>query len=143
MDIDPETLNCKVLKLLLQPVVENSITHGFDGLEDQTGEITVTGFIKEDKLIFEVTDNGQGMDEETIEAVLKGEKRSGHRSIGVSNTHRRLRLNFGEAYGVHIESEKGKYTKVRLSLPVIHPEDEVGAKGKTEEKDNVSGSDRR
>ena len=107
MDIDPETLNCKVLKLLLQPVVENSITHGFDGLEDQTGEITVTGFIKEDKLIFEVTDNGQGMDEETIEAVLKGEKRSGHRSIGVSNTHRRLRLNFGEAYGVHIESEKG------------------------------------
>ena len=98
-------------------------------------------------MIFEVTDNGQGMDEETIEAVLKGEKRSGHRSIGVSNTHRRLRLNFGEAYGVQIQSEKGKYTKVRLSLPVIHPEDEMGDlaahTGKTEEKDNVSGSDRR
>ena len=80
MDIAPETLNCKVPKLLLQPVVENSITHGFDGLDEQIGEITVTGFIEGDRLIFEVTDNGQGMDEQTIEAVLKGEKRSGHRS---------------------------------------------------------------
>lgn len=145
MDITPETLNCKVPKLLLQPVVENSITHGFDGLDEQLGEIIVTGYIKGDKLIFEVTDNGKGMDEQTIEAVLKGEKRSGCRSIGVSNTHRRLRLNFGEAYGVQIQSEKGKYTKVRLSLPVIHPEDEKGTlavdTGKTEEKDNVSGSD--
>lgn len=144
MDITPETLNCKVPKLL-QPVVENSITHGFDGLDEQLGEIIVTGYIKGDKLIFEVTDNGKGMDEQTIEAVLKGEKRSGCRSIGVSNTHRRLRLNFGEAYGVQIQSEKGKYTKVRLSLPVIHPEDEKGTlavdTGKTEEKDNVSGSD--
>lgn len=145
MDITPETLNCKVPKLLLQPVVENSITYGFDGLDEQLGEIIVTGYIKGDKLIFEVTDNGKGMDEQTIEAVLKGEKRSGCRSIGVSNTHRRLRLNFGEAYGVQIQSEKGKYTKVRLSLPVIHPEDEKGTlavdTGKTEEKDNVSGSD--
>ena len=146
MDIAPETLNCKVPKLLLQPVVENSITHGFDGLDKQIGEITVTGFIEGDRLIFEVTDNGQGMDEQTIEAVLKGEKRSGHRSIGVSNTHRRLRLNFGESYGVQIQSEKGKYTKVRLNLPVIHPEDgtkDLAEVQKTEERNNVSGSDRR
>ena len=146
MDIAPETLNCKVPKLLLQPVVENSITHGFDGLDEQIGEITVTGFIEGDRLIFEVTDNGQGMDEQTIEAVLKGEKRSGHRSIGVSNTHRRLRLNFGESYGVQIQSEKGKYTKVRLNLPVIHPEDgtkDLAEVQKTEERNNVSGSDRR
>ena len=146
MDITPETLNCKVPKLLLQPVVENSITHGFDGLDEQLGEIIVTGYIKGDKLIFEVTDNGKGMDEQTIEAVLKGEKRSGCRSIGVSNTHRRLRLNFGEAYGVQIQSEKGKYTKVRLNLPVIHPEDgtkDLAEVQKTEERNNVSGSDRR
>ena len=155
INLSPGILDCKVPKLILQPIVENCITHGFDNLGDRLGRITVTGTIQEGNLIFEITDNGKGMDQATVQRILgypqvpgyperikrpenmdtAGSLRGpesppcadipdstehGHRrTIGVSNTDRRLKLNFGSRYGVSIDSKPGAYTRVTLTLPVI------------------------
>ena len=140
MNLSPGILDCKVPKLILQPIVENCITHGFDNLGDRLGRITVTGTIQEGNLVFEITDNGKGMDQDTIQRILGNTEITGYpespesspqppisgprehprrRTIGVSNTDRRLKLNFGPLYGVSIDSEPGAYTRVTLTLPVI------------------------
>ena len=148
MDLNPAVLDCKVPKLILQPIVENCITHGFDNLGDRLGRITVAGTIREGNLIFEITDNGKGMDQDTIRQILgdtESQEPSGspespgrpehprRRTIGVSNTDRRLKLNFGPRYGVSIQSEPGAYTRVTLTLPVIT--------NTTEDEDHVHSTD--
>ncbi len=149
--ISEEALMCKVPKLILQPIVENSITHGFDGLEEKLGLIVINGRIEEDRLVLEVRDNGKGMDREQIARILtEPGKPKGRRTIGVSNTDRRIKLNFGPQYGVDIQSEPGSFTAVRLILPVIRPEDNAGGstetrteKGeRTGNKDDVQCTDR-
>lgn len=70
INLSPGILDCKVPKLILQPIVENCITHGFDNLGDRLGRITVTGTIQEGNLIFEITDNGKGMDQATVQRIL-------------------------------------------------------------------------
>lgn len=130
--ISEEALMCKVPKLILQPIVENSITHGFDGLEEKLGLIVINGRIEEDRLVLEVRDNGKGMDREQIASILtEPGKPKGRRTIGVSNTDRRIKLNFGSQYGVDIQSEPGSFTAVRLILPVIRPEDNAGGSTET------------
>lgn len=155
INLSPGILDCKVPKLILQPIVENCITHGFDNLGDRLGRITVKGTIQEGSLVFEITDNGKGMDQDTIQQILGNPQAPGHpeymakpesmdtpgslkspesppcaeaasrpepthrRTIGVSNTDRRLKLNFGPLYGVSIDSKPGVYTRVTLTLPVI------------------------
>ena len=155
INLSPGILDCKVPKLILQPIVENCITHGFDNLGDRLGRITVTGTIQEGNLIFEITDNGKGMDQATVQRILGYPQVPGYperikrpenmdtagslrgpesppcadipdstehgprRTIGVSNTDRRLKLNFGSRYGVSIDSKPGAYTRVTLTLPVI------------------------
>lgn len=122
---NPGILDCKVPKLILQPIVENCITHGFENLGEGLGKIMITGTIRDGNLVFEITDNGKGMDQDTIQQILSNPERSEpsehphRRTIGVSNTDRRLKLNFGPKYGVSIESKLGSYTKVTLTLPVI------------------------
>ena len=131
--------------------MENSITHGFDGLEEKLGLIVINGRIEEDRLVLEVRGNGKGMDREQIARILtEPGKPKGRRTIGVSNTDRRIKLNFGPQYGVDIQSEPGSFTAVRLILPVIRPEDNAGGstetrteKGeRTGNKDDVQCTDR-
>lgn len=119
MDMSPDVLTCKIPKLILQPIVENCITHGFEHLEDRLGTIAITGSIRNERLIFQILDNGKGMDPAVIEEIFKHTENKQRRTIGVSNTDRRLKLNFGPQYGVSIDSEPGAYTRVTLTLPVI------------------------
>lgn len=109
-----------ILRLILQPIVENAILHGVSELEKR-GEILVKGYMKDNDVIFEIRDNGIGMTAGQIEKLLTGDNRNvrGFSSIGVRNVDRRIKLNHGDKYGLRIESVFGEYTLVRMTLPVL------------------------
>lgn len=111
-----QLLSCYVPRFILQPVVENAVFHGI-APKDGEGEIKIIIAEEPGNLKITVEDNGVGMDEAVLENVLKRSKgeRQGH--IGLANVHSRIRLIYGSEYGVHVESLKGKYTKVRIIMP--------------------------
>ncbi len=119
--IDQEALRCMTLKFLLQPIVENAIIHGFEELSDN-GTIIISIAKKEDRIIYDVIDNGKGMDPETIRKVLYSEEYSSKKKfskIGLYNVNKRIKLEFGETYGVEIMAEAQKYSRVHVEIPVI------------------------
>jgi len=114
-DIPHELKSYQIPKLLLQPLVENSLIHGLnDSIEK--GKITVTAKKTEDNVCITIRDNGGGIDKSKPR---KGQKFSG---IGVENVNERIKLNYGAEYGLKIESELGQGTTVCLILP---PKSEV------------------
>jgi two-component system sensor histidine kinase YesM len=100
-----------ILKLMLQPLVENAIIHGLGPL-DHGGTIEIKGKETEDFLVIEVEDNGIGMAPERKEMLLKGEG-----GVGLRNVERRIKLTYGERYGVRIQSEHYVGTIVTILLP--------------------------
>ena len=114
-----EVMELACLKLMLQPLVENAIYHGMEFM-DGDGEILVAVERREEDLWIEVRDNGLGMTKEQAESLL-GEKPhiSSKRGsgIGVKNVNERIRLYFGEAYGLVIVSEPDEGTAIRIHLP--------------------------
>jgi two-component system, sensor histidine kinase YesM len=120
--VDSSLLDCKILKLLLQPVVENAIIHGIGSLE-QGGMIIIKILKEDDVMKIAVTDNGVGMTTEKIDLVLR-HKTSGNTArfsgMGVSNVHERILLMYGEPYGVKIFSEPGMYTTVEILIPLLY-----------------------
>lgn len=119
--IDQEVLSCMTLKFLLQPIVENAIIHGFEDLSDH-GTIVISIAKKDNRIIYDVTDNGKGMDPETIRKVLYSEEYSSKKKfskIGLYNVNKRIKLEFGETYGVEIMAEAQKYSRVHVEIPVI------------------------
>lgn len=119
IEAEEEVYNLASLKLMLQPMVENAIYHGMEFM-DGDGEIEIKCYKEGERLFFEVKDNGLGMTEERVRKVLEGEshvpskKGSG---IGVKNVNERIKLYFGEEYGLRIESEPDEGTRVILCLP--------------------------
>ena len=111
-EIEKEIFQCRVPKLLLQPLVENAIVHGFRGI-DRKGELVIAGRKEEDKVYLEVKDNGRGMSQEELKKVLETD--SGR--IGLGNAVRRIQLIYGERGNLHVETEAGKGTKIRVSFP--------------------------
>ena len=124
-DIDETCLDCKVPRLILQPIVENSIVHGLAEKEDDIGHLTVRLKASEDCLIFTVEDDGRGMTEEEIRQLLTPRERAegDNTSIGVENVLSRLKLNFGSRYGIRMESQPGQYTKTILTIPLMNERD--------------------
>ncbi|WP_312441871.1 sensor histidine kinase [Lacrimispora sp.] len=112
----------QVPKLILQPIVENAITHGIES-RNRKGMIRI--LIKDlgDEMLITVEDNGIGMTLKQLNH-LRDEvpdiEREGHTGIGVRNVNRRIRLHYGEAYGISIESTYGKGTIVSLRIPKGH-----------------------
>lgn len=109
----------KCLKLMLQPIVENAIYHGVKSMRSG-GKVLVSGWVEDDLLFFTVEDNGPGMSKEQVEDVLEGRaniarKRGG---VGVRNVQERIRLFYGDQYGLKIESKEGEGTKVTIRIPV-------------------------
>lgn len=120
MNIDPSILHDKMLKLLLQPLVENSVNHGIaDDVEN--GIIQIWGFQKNDTLSFTVTDNGNGMDEAHLQLLRDylDDKNNAFESIGLKNIKKRIQLYYGEKYDLTIDSRLGQGTSVTVTLPVI------------------------
>ena len=121
IEAGPEVFPMASLKLMLQPLVENAIYHGMEFM-DGDGEILIRVWQEGEKLIFIIRDNGLGMTKEKAEGLLTGETHSvsGKGSgIGVKNVNERIRLYFGEGYGLSIFSEPDEGTTVQISLPAV------------------------
>ncbi len=133
IEAEEAVLPCMTLKLILQPLVENAIQHGIEMMPDE-GEIRVKAGISNEKLLIVVEDNGLGMPEEVVKTILdRNRPAAGHRStgsgVGVRNVHERIRLTFGEAYGLEFESRLEEGTTVKVWLPLLD-----GETGAEEEK---------
>jgi len=116
LDISKNIMACKVPKFVLQPLIENSIQYG---LQQMIGicEITVQGKLCGDNVVLTVKDNGPGMDEEYLEQLRMDTYESKGTGLGLKNIRERIKLLFGEPYGITIESEKGKGTRVTIIIP--------------------------
>lgn len=107
----------------LQPIIENAIYHGIEEIAEDTS-IYMKGYIEGDDCILEITDSGKGMSEEQLQklkAKLNGEIETSGGSgngIGLKNVQDRIRMNFGEEYGIEIASKLGCYTKIIVRIPV-------------------------
>ncbi|MCI6888031.1 MAG: sensor histidine kinase [Lachnospiraceae bacterium] len=117
---DPKLSQAHIVKLTLQPIVENAI---FSGIEPSgnPGLIKIRIFTEDQTLFITITDNGIGIDEETIQKLLTDTARvskSYMSGIGLPNVDRRLKLVYGEPYGLSITSEIGSGTTVSISLPL-------------------------
>lgn len=128
--VEPGLENYETLKFLLQPIVENSIYHGFSSMIRQcTVQINITR--KEDRILYEVIDNGKGMSKEKIRQALEEDHPLNSHSfnkIGLYNVNKRIQYIFGEEYGIQIDSEPGKYTRVIVEIPArIYKEEMANA----------------
>lgn len=119
-NVQPSCLDYMLPRLTLQPVVENSITHGFDEMTEELGKIEISVYQEEEFLCLSVWDNGRGMSQREIDLVLKGRPRGkdDNTSIGLENVQARIRLNFGAAAWMTLDSEPGQYTRATLRLPL-------------------------
>ncbi|MFD0671436.1 sensor histidine kinase [Cohnella sp. GCM10027633] len=123
-DIDERLLEAPILRLTLQPFIENAIYHGLE-LKRDKGEIRVTAQAFEDCCLIYVYDNGLGIEPEKLERINRSladtrfdqETQGGGERIGMSNVHARIRYFFGPAYGVELSSKLGSHTIVKLTLP--------------------------
>lgn len=119
--IDPELYQYKILKLTLQPLVENSLYHGIK-YKRAPGNILVTGKLCDGEVHFTVEDNGVGMEEEELHK-LRGEIvkpcKDTEKGFGLANVNERIRMNFGTEYGMRIDSVRGQGTRVEVVIPAI------------------------
>ncbi|MGN0156002.1 MAG: sensor histidine kinase [Lachnospiraceae bacterium] len=118
-------LEQEIPKMTLQPIVENAIYHGIEQMAEDTN-IYIKGIVEDSVCTIEITDAGNGMSEETLQKVrskLADEiEESGGDGIGIGlkNVQDRIRMSFGEDYGLEIASRLGCYTKVTMKIPLTH-----------------------
>lgn len=126
--IEPPALEVPIPRLLIQPLVENAIIHGIEKVQTK-GVITLSATQSEGKLTISVEDNGEGIDEEELkiineslmmnnDAYFKRLSAKKGKSVGLDNVNRRIKLFYGDEYGLSIESKAHVYTKVIVTIPV-------------------------
>ena len=117
--IPEELLHYSTLKLILQPIVENSILHNIE--QRDFLQIQISGQLQENCIILKVRDNGVGMSQDTMSAILKknsaSKKGSVFSGIGVYNVQERIQLAYGMAYGLSYHSDASSFTEVSITLP--------------------------
>ena len=115
--IDNDIRNCIILKLVLQPIVENAILHGLKP-KKEGGHLTIIGEREGNDILFHIADNGPGIDLEKIQfdpdKIL--DTRDG---IGIQNVHSRVVLHFGKGYGLSIHSNQEEGTRITIRMPYI------------------------
>jgi len=107
-------------KLSVEPIVENAVVHGLEPMIEN-GRITITAYIHDNTLIFKVIDNGPGFDIEKIFAqqnLNDMPNTSSHNRIGLVNTNNRIKLIYGDKYGIFIKSAPNKGTDVTIKFPI-------------------------
>lgn len=121
-------------RLIIQPVVENAIFHGLEE-KMEGGKVTIEVIVTDRNLILTISDNGKGMNEEKLkelnagiqsdEVILDEEAKETQRNTGIAlpNIHKRIRLLFGEAYGVNIYSTRGQGTDVEITIPANYKQE--------------------
>lgn len=117
---DDTLLDCLTLKLVLQPLIENAIVHGIEYHMDE-GSIEVDVYREDNKLVFRITDNGVGMTEAQMSGLLSGRpvvKSGAGSGVAVRNVHDRIRLYYGEGFGLEFASELEEGTTVWVRIPI-------------------------
>ena len=127
IDIEDNLFDIRILKLLLQPIVENALYHGIK-YKRSGGKISVKGYRKDEHIILQVIDNGIGMETKKLESlknIIKNEYideidmvKSSKESFGLYNVAERIRLYYGNEYGLNIDSTENIGTTVSIILPV-------------------------
>lgn len=119
IQIDPRIEGIPIIKFAIQPLVENSIYHGLK-LKEEKGQLLITGGLEGENAYLEVSDNGVGMDAETLSHIFDEKKIDYKRNgVGVNNVQRRLQLYYGADYSIHYESKVGVGTKARILIPAV------------------------
>ncbi|MCM3629831.1 sensor histidine kinase [Paenibacillus glycanilyticus] len=120
MEIDDEILNYSIPKLTLQPIVENAIYHGLK-LKTEKGIIRITGRRSGNTVEIEIYDNGAGMQKNQTQAIMAGSGAPDEAGgFGIRSVSNRIRMLYGDRYGLQVESEYGVYTKIIIILPLRH-----------------------
>lgn len=126
INIPEELHGYQILKLTLQPLIENSLYHGIKMLRAR-GKITIIGEIMDEVICLHVVDNGIGMDEEKLSALRKEVEMPGSKQstgFGLANVNKRIKLNYGNRYGLAIQSKKGEGTDITIKIPARPVENE-------------------
>lgn len=108
----------KIPKLLIQPLLENAVFHGVEFKKGE-GLIVITARIQDEKVVITVEDNGVGIAPGVLEKIERGEQLGSKTHVGIVNVKERIQLNFGESYGMKIESMQWSGTKIVLTLPAL------------------------
>ena len=127
IEMPKDTEDCMVPPLILQPLVENAIFHGLEA-KSEAGTVIIESAFQGNNLLLTITDDGAGMDSETLEKVRASLHQTvikDAHSIGMSNVHNRIRLNYGEDYGMSIDSFQGMGTTITLLMPAIKQKEEI------------------
>ncbi len=119
-DVEERCLDYFCNKITLQPIIENAIYHGVNGLVDE-GRIIIRVLEREDDIFFIVEDNGVGMAPEQVAEIFR-RKPDGRSGIGIRNVNDRLRIWFGEKYGITIVSVPDEGTRVTVRMPKVREE---------------------
>jgi two-component system sensor histidine kinase YesM len=130
-DIGDDIMNCTIPKLIIQPIIENAVYHGLE-MKVGSGTIHLSITREEGRICIKVCDDGIGIDEATLDRLRQNLSKSPDAdsendiavgsSIGIINVHKRIRLLYGEDYGLEISSKPAEGTTVTIILPVIFPE---------------------
>ena len=128
-DCPRELMQCQVLKLILQPLVENAVFHGLRPKKGQGGNVWVAARAMEERLYLTVRDDGVGISPERVATLNEGST-SGvldpGRHIGLNNVHERIRQHYGSGYGLFLTSQIGVGTQVEITLPLVMGEQSKG-----------------
>lgn len=128
IQMDEQIYSNSILKLVLQPIVENAVTHGIEQ-KGSDGMITITGRLENQQIKIEIEDNGAGISQadierllENIHAIVESDSspfiENDYTNIGLRNINQRLKLIYGPAYGLNIESSFGEWTRVSIVIPI-------------------------
>ena len=125
INIDEAIMNKKIIKMILQPIVENAVYHGLEPKEDE-GNLIINGEIIDGKVQFEIYDDGVGMCEHEVEKIntiltekqLQVDDVYQKRGIGLININNRVKLHYGDEYGIKIISKENEGVTVILLLPL-------------------------
>ncbi|MGG7212831.1 sensor histidine kinase [Clostridium nigeriense] len=121
IEAEEDTLSLTSIKLIIQPLIENAIYHGMEYMSGD-GDILVKAYRNEGDLYIDIIDNGLGMPEEVLDKLLTSKITNQNRKgsgIGLRNVHERIKLYFGEKYGLEIYSEPDEGTTIRIHMPCI------------------------
>lgn len=118
IQIEEELYKYYILKLTLQPIIENAIYHGVKEL-DKTGVIRIEGWKEENTIYFCVKDNGIGMEQKKASVLLKRDRDHKQSSFGLYSIHQRIQLYFGKEYGLNLTSNPGEGVTAVIKIPCV------------------------
>lgn len=122
-DLDPEADDCRVIKIILQPLIENAVIHGIFEKPSKSGCLNISTRRSQDDIYITIQDDGVGMDAQTLTKnftpSVSGEIADTTGGYGVRNIHDRIKLAYGERYGLSCTSTIGKGTTVTVHIPAI------------------------